>query len=106
MARERARTSPVRIRAAQVSASTIVDTALMAAAQKLASDHQALNFAGAFADGAELDVAIKLLGRIIFDEAVAAVNLHAFVGHADGDFAGIKFCHARFAREARAAAVG
>ena len=50
--------------------------------QQLARDDQALNFAGAFADGAELDVAIELLDRIIFDEAVAAVDLDGFVGDA------------------------
>src|SRR2546425_8093265 len=40
------------------------------------------------------------LGRIILDEAVPAVNLHALIGHAYGDFAGKKFRHARFASEA------
>jgi hypothetical protein len=52
IARERARTSPARIRAAQVSASTIADTALIGAAKKLPSDNEALNFARAFANGA------------------------------------------------------
>ena len=47
--------------------------------QQLPRDHQPLDFAGTFADGAQLHVAIELFRRIIFDEAVAAVDLHAFV---------------------------
>ena len=47
--------------------------------QQLPRDHQALDLAGAFADGAELDVAVELLDRVVLDEAVAAVDLHGLV---------------------------
>ena len=56
-------------------------------AEELPGNHQLLNFAGAFADGAELHVAVIFLRGVILDEPVAAVNLHALVGHLDGDFA-------------------
>src|SRR5579872_161163 len=59
-----------------------------------AGDDQALDFAGAFADGAELHVAVKLLRGIVLDEAVAAENLHGFVGHAHGGLAGVELGHA------------
>ena len=72
----------------------------------MARNDQALNFAGAFADGAELDVAIKLFGGIVFDEAVAAVDLDALVGDADSDFAGEEFGHAGFAGEAHIFLIG
>ena len=55
---------------------------------KLPRDHQPLDFAGAFTDGAQLHVAIKFLHRIVFDEAIAAVDLHRFVGDAHGDLGG------------------
>src|SRR4051812_30242713 len=41
--------------------------------EQIAGDHQALDLAGTFADGAKLHVAIKLFRRIVLDEAVAAV---------------------------------
>src|ERR1017187_7123066 len=66
--------------------------------QDLAGDDQPLNFAGAFADGAELDVAVKLLSGIILDKSVAAVNLHSFVGALHRDLAGIQFGHGRLQR--------
>src|ERR1700675_1318667 len=74
--------------------------ALRLLAEKSARDDEALNFAGAFADGAELHVAVILLRRIILDEAVTAVNLHGFVGDAHGHFTGVELRHARFARDA------
>jgi hypothetical protein len=61
--------------------------------QQLAGNHQALNFAGAFADGAQLYIAIKLFGGIVFDKTVAAMNLDSFVGALYGDFAGVELCH-------------
>ena len=60
---------------------------LLFLAEELPGNHQLLNFAGAFADGRELHVAVILLRGVILDEPVAAVNLHALVGHLDGDFA-------------------
>src|SRR5579884_2011875 len=56
--------------------------------QQVAGDDETLDLAGPFADGAELDVAVELFCGIVLDESVAAVDLHAFVGAADGDFAG------------------
>src|SRR5258707_11015007 len=79
---------------------------LLFLAEQLPCNNQLLNFAGTFADGAELYVAIKLFRRIILDEAVASVNLHAFVGDADCNFAGKKFSHAGFAGEATVVLVG
>src|SRR5579859_809299 len=61
-------------------------------AEKLARNDQSLNFAGAFADGAELHVAVELFRGIVLDEAVATVNLYAFVCDAHGNFPGKKFC--------------
>jgi len=52
----------------------------------LAGYDQALDFAGAFADGAEFYVAIELFGRVVFGKAVAAVDLDALAGDADGNF--------------------
>ena len=75
-------------------------------AEELAGDDQLLDFAGAFANGAELDVAIILFGGIILDEAVAAVDLHTLVGDADGDFAGKELGHAGFPREADILLIG
>src|SRR5271166_1835309 len=75
-------------------------------AEELAGNDQPLNFAGAFADGAELDVTIILFGGIVLDESVPAVNLHAFVGDADGHFAGEELGHAGFAGEADIFLVG
>lgn len=63
--------------------------------EQLPGDYQALDFAGTFADGAELYVTIKLFGGIIFDEAVAAMNLDSFIGAPYGDFAGVKLRHRR-----------
>src|SRR6266481_6122210 len=53
---------------------------LLFLSEELPGNHQFLNFAGAFADGAELHVAVKLLRWIVLDEAVSAMNLHALVG--------------------------
>ncbi len=75
-------------------------------AEELARNDQALNFAGALADGAELHVAVKLFGGIVLDEAVAAVDLYALVGDADGDFAGEELGHAGFAGEADVFLIG
>ena len=56
--------------------------------QQLPRDHQPLDFAGAFADGAQLGVAKEFLHRIVLDEAVAAVDLHGFIGDAHGGLGG------------------
>src|SRR5438093_932352 len=55
--------------------------------QQLPRDHQPLHFARAFANRAQLDVAEIFLGRIVLDEAVAAMNLDALLGDAHGDLA-------------------
>ena len=41
----------------------------------LAADDRALDFRCAFADGAELDIALELLEWVVFDETVPAVEL-------------------------------
>src|SRR5438067_5295463 len=63
--------------------------------EQLARDHQSLDLAGALSDGAQLHIAVKLLSRIILDEAVPAVDLHTLVGAAHCHFAGIELCHRR-----------
>ena len=52
--------------------------------ENFAGDDHALNLAGAFADGAELDVPVELLHRVVLDEAIAAVDLHRLVRHPAG----------------------
>src|SRR5450755_1025621 len=61
--------------------------------QQLPCNHQALNLAGAFSNGAEFHVAIELFGGIVFDVAVAAVDLHAFIGTPYRNFAGVELGH-------------
>src|SRR5208282_2269788 len=46
--------------------------------QQLPRNHQPLNLASPFANGAQLHVAIKLLRRIVLDEPISAVDLHPF----------------------------
>src|ERR1041385_5900564 len=70
--------------------------------QQFPGNHNPLDFAGAFADGAELHVAIKLFRRIILDEAVAAVDLHAFICALHSHFTGIELGHGRFLRRLHA----
>src|SRR5260370_27464911 len=76
MARARARTSPERMRSTHDGMLSAANLIL----QQLPGDDQSLNFAGAFADGANLDVAINFFRRIILDKAVTAVDLHALIG--------------------------
>src|SRR5438128_2053923 len=73
---------------------------------RICRDDQSLDFAGAFADGAQLDVPIVLLGRVVFHEAVAAEDLDRLVGHAYRHLAGVELGHARFLGEADVFAVG
>src|ERR1700729_2517606 len=63
--------------------------------EDLAGNDHALDLAGAFADGTELDVAIELLSRIILDETIAAEELDSLVADAHGDFAGEELGHGR-----------
>jgi hypothetical protein len=61
--------------------------------QQLPRDHQPLNLARPFANCAQLHVAVILLSRIVFDEPVPPMNLHAFIRAPHGDFAGVEFRH-------------
>src|SRR6185437_8961905 len=70
--------------------------------QNFPRDDHALDFAGALADGAELDVAVELLRWVILDEPIPTVELHGLVADADGDFAGVELGHAGFAGDALA----
>ena len=70
--------------------------------QQLARDHEPLDLARALADGRELDVAEELLRRVVLDEPVAAVNLHAVLGGAHRDLAGEQLGHRRLERHAPA----
>src|SRR6185437_15859826 len=69
--------------------------------QELAGNDHSLDFASAFADGAELYVAVILFGRVVLDEAVATMNLDGFIGHADGHFSGVELGHAGLTCDAR-----
>src|SRR5256885_11253473 len=83
MARAMARGSPESSRSDRVG-SGMNDGNLPA--QQLPRNHETLNFARPFANRAQFDVAEEFLGRIVFDEPVPAVNLHALLGRAHGDF--------------------
>src|ERR1051325_7510320 len=61
--------------------------------QQLPGNHQPLDLAGTFADGAELHVTIKFFRRIILDESIAAVDLYAFIRALHRDLTGIKLGH-------------
>src|ERR1035437_5808297 len=71
--------------------------------EELPCDHQALDLAGAFADGAEFDVAVELFDGVVLDEAVAAVDLHGLAGDADGGLGSEELGHGGFAGDAQAA---
>ena len=68
-------------------------------AEQLPRNHQLLNFASPLANRAQLHVAIKLLRRIILNESIPAMDLHAFIRHAHRHLAGKQFRHARFPRK-------
>src|SRR5688572_19640769 len=61
--------------------------------QELTRNDQALDFAGALADGAEFYVTEELLGRIVLDESVPAVNLYGFFSGPNGNLARIQLGH-------------
>src|SRR6185503_4994423 len=99
MARATARGSPFRTRSASASAdrdSDIIDVLAgprPRSLQELARDDEALDLAGSLADGRQLHIAEEFLGRVVFHESVAAVNLHAVFGGSDGNLAGVEFRH-------------
>ena len=66
--------------------------------QVVLGDHHALNFAGAFADLAELGVAKVPLDRELARVAVSAVDLQRAVARARRRFAGVELRHAGLAR--------
>src|SRR5580700_3520228 len=70
------------------------------ALEELPRDHQALDLAGAFANGAQLDVAIELFDRIVLGETVTAVDLHRLVGGAHRNFGSKQFGHGRLLGDA------
>src|SRR5260370_37860665 len=61
--------------------------------EKLPRDHQTLDFAGPFANGAQLDITIEFLDRIVLDEAVASVNLQRIVADTHGRLRREQFGH-------------
>src|SRR5258708_1576525 len=87
-ARASARRSPLRTPSAK-------SVTILLGVQNLARDHQPLNLAGAFADGAQLHVAIEFLHRVILEEAVPTMNLHGFIGHANRGLGGKQLGHRR-----------
>src|SRR6187401_3539874 len=84
IARAIARGSRARMRSASEGCGTALS------AKQLPPNHKPLDFAGSLADGAQLDVAEVLFSGVVLHKAVAAVNLHAFLGDAHGDLAGIE----------------
>src|SRR6187431_3571258 len=87
IARAIARTSPDRTRSARE------EEPVTSGGQKLTGDHEALNLAGALADGQELDVAEVLLRRVVLHEAVTTVHLDAIFGDAHGNLARVQLRH-------------
>src|SRR5581483_2777087 len=63
--------------------------------QNLSRDHQPLNLARSFANGAQLHVAVKLFRWIILNESIATVNLYPFICDSNSDFAGVELRHGR-----------
>ena len=61
--------------------------------QYFPGDHEALDFAGTFTDRAQFNVPVEFFGGIVFDKAVAAMDLDAFVGDADSHLPSIEFRH-------------
>ena len=55
--------------------------ALERAAYQHAGNQQAVDLVGALEDAVDARVAVVALGRVVADEAVAAVNLHVLVEH-------------------------
>src|SRR5262249_40954254 len=108
MARETARISPLRICEGQVSIAGAFKRGILILflCHQLAHYDESLDFHVALADPAEFAIAIELFSRIVLDKTVAPMDLHAFVGHADGDFAGKEFGHAGFPRETSAVLIG
>jgi hypothetical protein len=56
--------------------------------QYFARDNQPLDLTGTFANGAELNIAVEFLDRVVFDEAIATVKLHCLVADPDRHFTG------------------
>src|SRR2546422_11047463 len=61
--------------------------------QKGFGDDDSLNLRGSLADLGELDVAVIAFDRIVFDEAVAAVDLDRLAGHAGRSFGRVQLRH-------------
>src|ERR1017187_353603 len=73
---------------------TVLDVARQPSVlEDLPCDDQPLNFAGALANRAQLYIAVKLLGGIVLDKSIAAVNLHALVGAAHRNLAAVELRH-------------
>ena len=69
----------------------------------LLGDRLQLQIRRALVDLADLGVAVQLLDRIFFDEAVAAEQVHRQRGDALGDFQGVQFQIAELATQVEAA---
>src|SRR5690349_136359 len=94
-ARARARRSPPKTLFVSSAISTS-SAMLTLGIQKLARDHQPLDLAGPFANGAEFYITVELFHRVILQEAVAAVNLHRLVGYTHRRLRGEQLGHRRF----------
>src|SRR5262245_16219609 len=68
------------------------------AIQQTASNHEALDLAGSFPNGAKPRVAVKLFNGIVLEETVAAVNLQGLAAHAHGGLRRKQLRHGGFAR--------
>src|SRR5205807_5320005 len=66
--------------------------------EQLARDHQPLDLARSFSDGAELDVAIDALHEELLGESISSMDLHALRRGAARGFAGEQLRYRRFAR--------
>src|SRR4051795_1078182 len=70
--------------------STAVNLSGRASDAQLARDHHLLDLVGALADGEDLGVAIEAADGVLLDVAVAAVDLHGFLGRLDRQAAGLE----------------
>src|SRR4029434_7080782 len=98
IARAMARGSPASTLSTRGDIGSQADMDSSLSLQQLPGDHEALNLARALANRGQLHVAKVLLGRIVFHEPVAAVDLNAVIGCFHGDFARIELRYGRLER--------
>src|SRR5436305_1176365 len=74
---------------------TVMSVVVRASPPILARVNQPLDFTRALADGAQLDVTIELLDRVVLDEAVAAMDLDRLIANSNRHFGREELGHRR-----------